>query len=143
MPLYLVTPFDRDHDPMAAPDAAEGAPAPGINRSPPFRRLCRFGADLCYILIKAGAFLGAIYLAVLGLPLLFFLALVGGDLSLLFAQLGNLSAHYLAATHAAQASFDATIKLGLFGLATLIAIWRLPRFLDVVAATLDRPGDDV
>lgn len=125
MPLHFATPFD-------------GADAPPIAERALAERLRQRFADICYILLKAGAFLCAIYLAVLGLPLLFFLALVGGDLDLLFLQLGNLSAHYLAADQARQAMFAGELKLGLFGLATLIAILRLPRFLDEVSTTLDR-----
>ena len=53
-----------------------------------------------------------------------------------FMHLGNLAAHYLAADHAAQAGFINELKLGLFGVATLIVIWRLPRFLDDVSAAL-------
>ena len=126
MPLHLVTPFDRDD---LAPPGDD--PAPSV-----FANWRRHAADLCTILIKAGAFLGAIYLMVLGLPLVFFLLLTGGDLALLFVQLGNLSAHYLAADHARQASFAAELKLGLFGIATLVAILRLPHFLDDVSTTL-------
>lgn len=124
MPLHFATPFDDD---KAVPPGGEESS---------IDRWRRHGADICFILIKAGGFLGAIYLMVLGLPLVFFLMLAGGDLSLLFVQLGNLSAHYLAADHARQASFAAELKLGLFGVATLIAILRLPRFLDDVATTL-------
>ena len=127
MPLHLIAPFDREPDPAPPGDAP-------IRRASRHRR--QF-ADLCFILVKAGAFLGAIYLAVLGLPLMFFLMLTGGDMALLFAQLGNLSAHYLAADHARQAEFAGEIKLALLGIATFAAIWRLPRFLDEVAATLD------
>lgn len=123
MPLHLVTPFDRDPEPSGE---VEANPA----------RKRRILADLCFILIKAGAFLGSIYLAVLGLPLAVFLILVGGNLTLLFTQLGNLSAHYLAADHAAQAQFVQATAYGLLGLATLVVIWRLPRFVDQVAETL-------
>ena len=125
MPLQLVTPFDRED--QAPPLIAQATLARWRARS----------ADVCFIVLKAGAFLGAIYLAVLGLPLLLFLALVGGDIELLFTQLGNLSAHFLAADQARQAAFAGGIKLGLFGIATLIAIWRLPRFLNEISATLD------
>jgi len=95
-------------------------------------------ADLWYILVKAGAFLGAIYLMVLGLPLLAFLLLAGGDPERFFLHLGNLSAHYLAADHARRLIFTRELALGLFGIATFAAIWRLPRFLDEVADSLSR-----
>ena len=131
MSLQLITPCDREPDPVPPGDAP-------IRRGSHHRR--QF-ADLCFILVKAGAFLGAIYLAVLGLPLMFFLMLTGGDMALLFAHLGNLSAHYLAADHASQAEFAAEIKLALLAVATFAAIWRLPRFLNEVAATLDDEQD--
>ncbi len=148
MPLLLISPFDRDPDivphgaqpetPSAGPpdtqlDAALEVPS-GERSKAPSKRLPRIFADLCFILVKAGAFLGAIYLAVLGLPLLFFLALTGGDMTLLFAELGNLAAHYLAADHARQAAFGNELKLAGLTLATLAVIWRLPRFLNEVAA---------
>ncbi|WP_088306562.1 hypothetical protein [Novosphingobium sp. B 225] len=123
MPLHLVTPFDRAPE---TPGELDAKPSP--------KR--RIFADLCYILVKAGAFLGSIYLAVLGLPLAYFLLLVGGNPALLFTQLGNLSAHYLAADHAAQARFVQAAAYGLLGVATLVVIWRLPRFASQVAETL-------
>ena len=156
MSLQLISPFDHDPDTAVHMSLSEQAPAippdtqldaaPGL---PPKVQLDRQGgfpvasrstrlrqifADLCFILVKAGAFLGAIYLAVLGLPLLLLLLLTGGDMTLLFAQLGNLSAHYLAADHAGQAVFANELKLAGLALATLTVIWRLPRFLDDVAA---------
>jgi hypothetical protein len=136
MPLYLVTPFDNLGTPAAADAAPPGMPAPATpaGSSPPPAQ--RYLADLWYILIKAGAFLGAIYLMVLGLPLLAFLMLAGGDPERLFLHLDNLAAHYLAADHNARAAFDQGTALGLFGLATLITIWRLPAFLDAVQAGL-------
>jgi hypothetical protein len=129
MPVHLVTPFDRAQD-REAED--------GFVLSPPGKTWRAHLADICYILIKAGAFLGAIYLMVLGLPLLFFLMIAAGDMTLLFSHLGNLAAHYLAADHARQASFVNELKLGLFAIATLIAVLRLPRFLDEVAHGLAR-----
>lgn len=131
MPLHLVTPIDCD--PAEQPLYENGSVS-----APPWRRIF---ADICFILIKAGAFLGSIYLAVLGLPLLFFLLLTGGDMALLFAQLGNLAAHYLAADHAAQALFGNTLKLAALAIATLVAIWRLPAFLDDVTRAL-APRDE-
>ncbi len=127
MPLHLVSPFDREVD------TPPGDNPPGRISTRRWRQPLR---DICFILIRAGSYLGSIYLAVLGLPLLFFLLLAGGDLSLFFMHLGNLAAHYLAADPAAQAGFINELKLGLLGVATLIVIWRLPRFLDDVSAAL-------
>lgn len=131
--IDFASPFDREHH--------EEGDVPGLAArilvSPAWRRV----ADLCFILVKAAAYLAAIYLAVLGLPLLAFLVASGGDMALLFAQLGNLSAHYLAAPAASQAMFAGEIKLTLAAIATFAAIWRLPRFLDEVAATLDKDDE--
>ena len=131
MPLQLTTPFDLEVE------------APPPTTKPTLAYWHQRFANVCFILLKAGAYLGAIYLAVLGLPLLLFLLAVGGDIGLLFAQLGNLSAHYLAADPAGQAAFASGIKLGLFGVATLIAIWRMPRFLHEISATLDLREQDL
>ena len=163
MPLQLITPFDRDPDtapqepqpalpPAAPPDtqlegllafssALQADRQADMAPNSPAKRLLQIFADLCFILVKAGAFLGAIYLAVLGLPLLFFLLLTGGDMTLLFAQLGNLAAHYQAADHARQAAFANELKLAALGIATLAVIWRLPRFLGDVAAQSSREED--
>lgn len=132
MPLHLVSPFDD-----------EGEFPPGqAAAAPPARPWRQPLADLCFILIKAGAYLGSIYLMVLGLPLLFFLAMTGGDMNLLFAQIGNLAAHYVAADAARQMSFANEIKLCFLGIATFAAIWRLPRFLDEVAHTLSPRSEE-
>src|SRR3546814_9500778 len=94
MPLHLVSPFDREVETPPRDDP------PGPISTRHWRQPLR---DMCFILIKAGAYLGSIYLAVLGLPLLFFLLLAGGDLGLFFMHFGKIAAHYLAADHAAQA----------------------------------------
>ena len=86
-------------------------------------------ADLCFITLRASTFLGSSYLMALGVPLVFFLAISGGDGSSLFAHLANLAERFLAADYARQVSFLAEFKLVLIAAATLIAAWRLPRFL--------------
>jgi hypothetical protein len=65
----------------------------------------------------------------LGVPLVFFLAVSGGDGESLFAHLANLSERFLAADYSRQVSFLAEFKLVLIAAATLIAALRLPRFL--------------
>lgn len=127
MTCDFTTPFDRD------------ARTAIRTRTCPCRLSRPALANLCFILIKGGGFLGSIYLAVLGLPLLLALLAVGGDLALFFAQLGNLAEHFRLADPARQAVFADTVKLALFGLATLVAIWRLPRFLADISAVLDAP----
>ena len=87
------------------------------------------GADLCFITMRASGFIGSSYLMALGAPLVFFLAVSGGDGPSLFAHLANLADRFLAADHTRQSQFLDEIKLVLIAAATLIAAWRLPRFL--------------
>jgi len=86
-------------------------------------------ADLCFITMRASGFIGSSYLMALGAPLVFFLAVSGGDGLSLFAHLANLADRFLAADHARQTQFLDEIKLVVIAAATLIAAWRLPRFL--------------
>ncbi|WP_233997100.1 hypothetical protein [Porphyrobacter sp. HT-58-2] len=79
--------------------------------------------------MRASSFIGSSYLMALGAPLVFFLALSGGDGQSLFAHLANLAERFLAADDARQNQFLDEIKLVLIAAATLIAAWRLPRFL--------------
>ena len=97
--------------------------------SAPKSALQRRTSDLCYIALKASGFIASSYLMALGAPLLFFLALSGGDAGLLFAQIANIAERFLAADHARQVAFLGEVKLLLIGLATLLIAWRLPRFL--------------
>ena len=89
----------------------------------------RRAGDLCYIVLKASGFIASSYLMALGVPLVFFLALSGGDAGLLFAQLANIAERFLAADHARQVAFLGEIKVVLIGLGTVLIAWRLPRFL--------------
>jgi hypothetical protein len=72
----------------------------------------------------------------LGAPLLFFLALAGGDAGLLFGQLANIAERFLAADQARQAAFLGEVRLMLIGLAALLIAGRLPRFLRDMACDL-------
>lgn len=107
---------------LPQPNNASATPAP---KSVWQRRT----SDLCYIAVKASGFIASSYLMALGAPLLFFLALSGGDASLLFAQLANIAERFLAADHARQVAFLGEVKVVLIGLATVLIAWRLPRFL--------------
>ena len=69
------------------------------------------------------------YRDVLGLPLLFFLMISGGDVELFFAQLANFVDRFLGADPDRQVGFVNELKFGLIGLATLVACLRLPGFL--------------
>jgi hypothetical protein len=86
-------------------------------------------ADLCFITLRASTFLGSSYMMALGVPLVFFLAVSGGDGESLVAHLANLAERFRAADTARQVTFLGEFKLVLIGTATLIAAMRLPRFL--------------
>jgi hypothetical protein len=85
--------------------------------------------DLCFITLRASSFLGSSTLMALGVPLVFFLTIAGGDGSSLFSHLANLAGRFRAADTARQVAFLGEFRLVLIGAATLIAAWRLPRFL--------------
>jgi hypothetical protein len=116
---YSTTPFDAVLTHKPAPDDTAGA------RS--------FARDACYITLKAAGFLGSTYLMTLGLPLLFFLLISGGSIEVFFAQLTNIGERFLFADPARQQAFANELRFGLVGVATLLLIWRLPRFLGEVA----------
>jgi hypothetical protein len=118
-PLHLVATAERkpaQDDPLQFP--------PGKHKGWRTR-----AADLCFITMRASGFIGSSYLMALGAPLAFFLAVSGGDGPSLFAHLANLAERFLAADHARQNQFLDEVKLVLIAAATLIAAWRLPRFL--------------
>ena len=127
MPLSLVTPFDQAHKRLEDD---------GFDPPPPDKGWRGHLADTCYILVKASGFLASTYLMTLGLPLLFFLAISGGDVELFFAQLANFADRFLGADPDRQVGFVNELKFGLISLATLIAIWRMPRFLKEIAEGL-------
>jgi len=118
MPLHLVTPFDRT-DPSEAEQPV----------SQPVRTLRSRMADGCYILLRGCLFLGSSYLMALGLPLLFFLLLSGGNPDAFFAHVANLGDRFLAADLARRMTFLGQCKFVLIGLATLVVVWRMPRFI--------------
>ncbi|QQN74025.1 hypothetical protein [Croceicoccus sp. YJ47] len=118
MPLHLVTPFDRT-DP-----SEDEHPV-----SQPVRTLRSRVADGCYILLRGCLFLGSSYLMALGLPLLFFLLLSGGNPDAFFAHVANLGDRFLAADLARRVTFLGQCKFVLIGLATLVVVWRMPRFI--------------
>ena len=118
MSLHLVTPSEPAQE-LAAEDDL-----------PPRGKGWRgHAADTCFILLKAGGFLATTYLMTLGLPLLFFLMISGGDVELFFAQLANFADRFLGADPDRQVGFVNELKFGLISLATLVACLRLPGFL--------------
>ncbi|MFM2280303.1 MAG: hypothetical protein RLZZ444_2534 [Pseudomonadota bacterium] len=118
MPLHHVTPFDR-----TAPSEVE---QPASHRVPTWRSRM---ADGCYIVLRGSLFLGSSYLMALGLPLLFFLALSGGNPDAFFAHVANFGDRFLAADLARRVTFLGQCKFVLIGLATLVVVWRMPRFI--------------
>ena len=116
MSLHLVTPADQ------ALEADQDLP-------PPDKGWRGHAADTCFIVLKAGGFLATTYLMTLGLPLLFFLMISGGDVELFFAQLANFADRFLGADPERQVDFVDQLTFGLVGLATLVACLRLPAFL--------------
>ena len=120
MPLHLVTPIDRAQDARADSDSL-GLPAKGWRSH---------AADLCYIVLRGSTFLASSYLMALGLPLLFFLLISGGDAGVFFAHLANISDRFLGAEQGRQIGFLDEFKFVLIGVATLVVVWRLPRFIN-------------
>jgi hypothetical protein len=120
-PLHLVA--AAEHNP--AHGDAHHAPADEAAH----RGWRRRAADLCFISLRASTFLGSSYLMALGVPLVFFLAISGGNAESLFAHLANLAERFRTADTARQVAFLSEFKLVVIGAATLIAAVRLPRFL--------------
>ena len=120
MPLHLVTPIDRAQDACADSDSLE-LPDKGWRSH---------AADLCYIVLRGSTFLASSYLMALGLPLLFFLSISGGDAGVFFAHLANISDRFLGAEQGRQIGFLDEFKFVLIGVATLVVVWRLPRFVN-------------
>jgi hypothetical protein len=125
MSLHLVIPSDP------APERAADDHLP-----PPGKGSRGHAADVCYILVKAGGFLATTYLMTLGLPLLFFLMISGGDVELFFAQLANFADRFLGADPDRQVHFVSDLKFGVISLATLVICLRMPGFLCEVAEGL-------
>jgi hypothetical protein len=93
-------------------------------------------ADGCYIMIRSGIFLMACWVIAMGLPLMFLLLLTGGQMDVTFAFLGSLFGAFADATPDRQYVFANQSTWFLVALATAVAAWRLPRFLDEVSEGL-------
>ena len=120
MPLHLVTPINRAQDARADSESLD-LPVKGWRSH---------AADLCYIVLRGSTFLASSYLMALGLPLLFFLLISGGDAGVFFAHLANISDRFLGAEQGRQIGFLDEFKFVLIGVATLVVVWRLPRFIN-------------
>ena len=115
---HLVTTSEQSDGTCASTDAQTQAP-----------RWITQGQELAFVTVKAALFLASTWLMAFGLPLLFFLALSGGDLDQLFWQVDNLASRWIAADMSRKDAFSQLIQIALIGSATLILIWRMPRFL--------------
>ena len=129
MSLNLVTSID-----LALDEARENPP-----QAKRAFRLPACISDSCFITIKAAGFAVSTFLMTLGLPLFFFLMLSGWNMDLLFLQVDNLASRYIAADSARQLAFSDELKIGFFGIAALIALWRIPRFVRDMSRVLDTP----
>lgn len=130
MNLHISTPVDRTLAASPTRDKHTRATLP--------QRLARWrrqGAEIAYLSLKASGFLGTCWLMAFGLPLLFFLAISGGNLDVLFWQVDNLAARWIAADEARKLAFSQMIEVVLISSTTLIAMWRLPAFLADVTGT--------
>ena len=134
MTMHLTTPADRA---PAAPSTRDEHNPVALSRR--LARWRRHGAEIAYLSLKACGFLGTCWLMAFGLPLLFFLAISGGNLDVLFWQIDNLASRWIAADAARKLAFSRTIEVVLISSTTLIAAWRLPAFLaDVTGHPADR-----
>jgi hypothetical protein len=146
MPHCLQTPFDREVETKPEPDWRPHAPIiAAVESGEDLPRLPRratakqprhwwgLAADGCYIVIKSGAYLMACWVIAMGLPLMFLLLLTGGKMDMSFAFLGSLFGAFADATPDRQYAFASQATWILVALATAVAAWRLPRFLDEVS----------
>ena len=129
MPLVCDTLVDR---------AAAGR-RPGPNRRLPVD-LKALVQGTCLVLIETAGFAASSLLLVLGLPLFVFLFLAGGDLALLFAQLGNLADHYRDAEPLQQLAFGRDLKAGFLVAAGGLVLIRLPGFVRRLGRKLANDG---
>ena len=152
MSYFHETPFDRHRNPDSAPDADwvlagslhadhdVTADLPRLRVPPPtkpHRPRWMLAAECCYIVIQASGFLMACWIMALGLPVMFVLLLTGGHLDMTFDLIGSMLGGFVGATPDRRYAFASDATWVLLALATVIAAWRLPRFLTAVTETLD------
>jgi len=104
-------------------------------------RLRRFLADTCHLALSITLWLGGTLLVTLGTILAVVILAADARLPVLFAHLGNLASHYLAADAARRAEFDVQL-VGLTGaLALLFVVARLPAFASRMRRELSRKDE--
>lgn len=128
MSLNVVTSIDRALDEARANPAL---PKKALKLPP-------YISDSCFITINAAGFAVSTFLMTLGLPLFFFLLLSGWNMDLLFLQVENLASRYVAAGAERQLVFSDELKIGFFGVAAIMALWRTPRFVRDISRVLDK-----
>ncbi|TVV74624.1 hypothetical protein [Sphingomonas solaris] len=106
-----------------------------------FTRVRRLAADGCHLVLSATLWISGILLAALGAMLAFMILMADGRPSRFFAQLQNLSTHYLSADPAARASFHGQLLAVFLGIVGLLVIARLPSFALRLRRELRRGGD--
>jgi hypothetical protein len=110
------------------------------------RRLLPLFQSGCFVLIEASRFAASTLLIVLGLPLFAFLLLTGGDMVLLFAQLGNLADHYRAANAIRRITFGQDLQNAFIAAVLGVLLLRAPRFVKrlqtaLMPAVVKEPGN--
>lgn len=153
MPHYLHSPFDREVEAKPEPDwlphrpiitaTQEGHdfPRPPRRAGPTTpRHWWGLAADGCYIVVRSGIYLMACWVIAMGLPLMFLLLLTGGQMDMTFSFLGSLFGAFADAPPDRQYAFASQSTWFLVALATAVAAWRLPRFLDEVSDGLKTLG---
>lgn len=109
-----------------------------VTRSARLRRLL---ANACHVALSTTLWLGGTLLVTLGTILAVVILAAGAKLPSLFAHLGNLASHYLAADAARRAEFDAQL-VGLTGaLVLLFVVARLPAFASRMRRELSRKDE--
>lgn len=128
--------IDKLHALIANAPRREQFPPYTVDGKLPRRHWWGLGADCCYLVIKAGVYLMACWVIAMGLPMMFLLLLSGGHMDLAFMFLGSLFGAFDGATPDRQYAFASQSTWFLVALATAVAAWRLPRFLDEVSEGL-------
>ena len=87
-------------------------------------------AELCYFTLRLSGWLALTLLSTFGLYAVFFMALGAFSAEGFFAHLANISDRFLGAEQGRQIGFLDEFKFVLIGVATLVVVWRLPRFIN-------------
>ena len=103
-------------------------------------RAHRLAADACHIGLSVTLWVAGTVLAALGVLLAFLIVAADGRPLRFFADVQNLSTHYLFADPAARAHFDRQLLALFLGLVGVLVIARLPAFAGKLRRELARGG---